>query len=133
MTKEETLARLAKSRQALHQAIQGLSEEEMTQVQVEGVWTTKDVLGHIASWEETCAASGTEVGIHSNPDGTMPHTSLGPGLRDFAPAFGQELRLAEKRVDGIAVNVWHLPDDPVAEAKLKAVTDAVPVFDERFG
>jgi len=54
MTKDETLTRLAESRQALHQAIQGLSEEEMTQVQVEGVWTIKDVLGHIASWEETC-------------------------------------------------------------------------------
>jgi hypothetical protein len=26
----------------------------MTQVQVEGVWTIKDVLGHIASWEEIC-------------------------------------------------------------------------------
>jgi uncharacterized damage-inducible protein DinB len=54
MTKEETLAKLAESRQTLHQAIEGLSEEEMTQVQVEGVWTIKDVLGHIASWEETC-------------------------------------------------------------------------------
>ena len=54
MTKEETLARLAESRQTLHQAIEGLSEEEMTQPQVEGVWTIKDVLGHIASWEETC-------------------------------------------------------------------------------
>jgi uncharacterized damage-inducible protein DinB len=54
MTKEDTLTRLAESRQALHQAIEGLSEEEMTQVQVEGVWTVKDVLGHIASWEETC-------------------------------------------------------------------------------
>ena len=54
MTKEETLARLAESRQALHQAIEGLSEEEMIHVQVEGVWTIKDVLGHIVSWEETC-------------------------------------------------------------------------------
>jgi hypothetical protein len=26
----------------------------MIQPQVEGVWTIKDVLGHIASWEETC-------------------------------------------------------------------------------
>jgi len=52
MTKEETLARLAESRRALHQAIEGLSEVEMTQVQVEGVWTIKDVLGHITSWEE---------------------------------------------------------------------------------
>jgi uncharacterized damage-inducible protein DinB len=54
MTKEEALARLAESRRALHQAIEGLSEKEMTQVQVEGVWTIKDVLGHIASWEKTC-------------------------------------------------------------------------------
>lgn len=54
MTKEETLDRLAESRRALHQAIEGLSEEEMTQVKVEGVWAIKDVLGHIASWEETC-------------------------------------------------------------------------------
>lgn len=54
MSKDEILTRLAESRRALHQAIQGLSEEEMTRVQVEGVWTIKDVLGHIASWEETC-------------------------------------------------------------------------------
>jgi uncharacterized damage-inducible protein DinB len=54
MTKKETLVRLAESRRALHRASEGLSEEEMTQVQVEGVWTIKDVLGHIASWEETC-------------------------------------------------------------------------------
>jgi len=54
MTKEEAFARLAESRRALHQAIERLSEKEMTQPQVEGVWTIKDVLGHIASWEETC-------------------------------------------------------------------------------
>ena len=54
MTKEDMLAKLAESRRDLHLATQGLSEEEMTQVQVEGVWTIKDVLGHIASWEEIC-------------------------------------------------------------------------------
>ena len=54
MTKEDMLAKLAESRRDLHRATQGLSGEEMTQVQVEGVWTIKDVLGHIASWEEIC-------------------------------------------------------------------------------
>ena len=54
MTKEDMLAKLAESRRDLHRATQGLSEEEMTLVQVEGVWTIKDVLGHIASWEEIC-------------------------------------------------------------------------------
>ena len=54
MTKEDMLAKLAESRRDLHRATEDLSEEEMTQVQVEGVWTIKDVLGHIASWEEIC-------------------------------------------------------------------------------
>jgi uncharacterized damage-inducible protein DinB len=54
VTKEGLLAKLAESRRDLHRATQDLSEEEMTQVQVEGVWTIKDVLGHIASWEEIC-------------------------------------------------------------------------------
>ncbi|MFC2029966.1 DinB family protein [Chloroflexota bacterium] len=54
MTKQETLTKLAESRRDLHRAAHGLSEKEMTQVQVEGVWTIKDVLGHIASWEEIC-------------------------------------------------------------------------------
>lgn len=53
MTKEEALNSLVESRGVLDQAIEGLGEEEMTQVQVEGVWTIKDVLGHIASWDET--------------------------------------------------------------------------------
>jgi uncharacterized damage-inducible protein DinB len=53
MTKEKVLAKLAQSRQALHQAIQGLSDKEMTRVQVEGTWTIKDIVGHVASWEET--------------------------------------------------------------------------------
>ncbi len=55
MTREEGLASLAKSRQALHQAIEGLSAEEMTRVQVEGVWTVKDVIGHISAWEAMLA------------------------------------------------------------------------------
>jgi uncharacterized damage-inducible protein DinB len=54
VTKEDTLTKLAESRRDLHRAALGLSEEEMTQVQVEGVWTIKDVLGHIVSWEEIC-------------------------------------------------------------------------------
>jgi uncharacterized damage-inducible protein DinB len=52
MNKEETLNNLAQGRQTLYQTIQGLSEEEMTQVPVEGTWTVKDVLGHLSAWEE---------------------------------------------------------------------------------
>ena len=52
MTLEQALVRLAESRRALHRALEGLSEEQMAGVQVEGVWTIRDVVGHITSWEE---------------------------------------------------------------------------------
>ncbi len=51
MSKEKALKSLALSREELQQALDGLNDEEMTQIQVEGVWTIKDVLGHISSWE----------------------------------------------------------------------------------
>ncbi len=55
MTREKALADLVQSRQAFQQAIEGLSEEQMTQVRVEGVWTVKDVIGHVAAWESIIA------------------------------------------------------------------------------
>jgi uncharacterized damage-inducible protein DinB len=56
MSREGTFAKLARSRQSLLEAIEGLSEEEMSQVPLEGVWTAKDIIGHITSWEETLLA-----------------------------------------------------------------------------
>jgi len=53
MSRESTFTKLARSRQSLLEAIQGLSDEEIGQVPLEGVWTAKDVIGHITSWEET--------------------------------------------------------------------------------
>lgn len=53
MSREETFAKLARSRQRLLEAIEGLSEEEMSQVPLEGVWTARDIIGHVTSWEET--------------------------------------------------------------------------------
>jgi len=52
MTPDQALARLAESRQTLLAAIEGLSQESMAQERVEGEWTAKDILGHIASWDE---------------------------------------------------------------------------------
>jgi hypothetical protein len=54
MSKTETLNRLAESRQAFLLAIEGLSEDQITQIPVEGIWTIKDLLGHLATWEMTC-------------------------------------------------------------------------------
>ena len=50
----QTLQQFAQSRQAIRDTLAKLSPEELTQPQVEGVWTVKDILGHLTSWEEVC-------------------------------------------------------------------------------
>ncbi len=74
MEREELLTKMMECRAALLQAIAELSEEEMTKVQVEGTWTIKDLLGHLASWDETmlkplqnyAAGEGFEVTVLEN-------------------------------------------------------------------
>lgn len=52
MKSEDALKRFSSSRQALFEAIAGLSDAELTGPKVEGVWTIKDLLGHISAWEQ---------------------------------------------------------------------------------
>lgn len=54
LKKTAALAALKASRQELLKAIAGLSEEQMTTIPVEGSWTVRDLLAHIASWERAC-------------------------------------------------------------------------------
>lgn len=56
MSKQGTFAKLARSRQSLLEAIEGLSHEEMSQLPLVGRWTAKDIIGHLTSWEETLLA-----------------------------------------------------------------------------
>jgi hypothetical protein len=51
MDKKATLSKLAESRNALLQSIFGLEETDIINIPVEGVWTIKDLLSHITSWE----------------------------------------------------------------------------------
>ncbi|MDH7484968.1 MAG: DinB family protein [Anaerolineae bacterium] len=51
MSKADFLAQLDADRQRLLQAIEGLSDEEMTAASAVGEWSVQDILGHIAAWE----------------------------------------------------------------------------------
>jgi uncharacterized damage-inducible protein DinB len=51
VTKDQALDNLAQSRQALLAAIAGFSAAEQAQLPAEGVWTIKDLLAHVTSWE----------------------------------------------------------------------------------
>lgn len=50
-TKVQLLQRLQQERDRLLQALEGLSDDEMCLPNAVGVWSVKDVLGHIADWE----------------------------------------------------------------------------------
>jgi hypothetical protein len=49
--RDELLSRLQKSRDELASAIQRLPEDKMT-APLAGEWSAKDLMGHIASWDE---------------------------------------------------------------------------------
>jgi hypothetical protein len=51
MDKEQAILRIKTSRQKLLQAVVGLSDAECCTVRVEGLWTVKDVIGHICAWD----------------------------------------------------------------------------------
>lgn len=54
MDKRKVLDRIGESRELLLRELEGLDEEAMTETPVEGVWTIKDLIGHVAAWEEVC-------------------------------------------------------------------------------
>jgi uncharacterized damage-inducible protein DinB len=64
--KEEELSRFKDSRQALMNAIDGLSAAELVTQPVEGIWTVKDLLGHITAWEQALLEPLSEF-VFGNP------------------------------------------------------------------
>jgi hypothetical protein len=48
-TKDELLNEAAREYKALHEAVQGLNEEQMTEVWL-GTWSVRDIVAHIAGW-----------------------------------------------------------------------------------
>jgi uncharacterized damage-inducible protein DinB len=51
MPKAEVLADLRAARERLLSAIEGLSDDDMLRVGAVGIWSVKDVLAHLVSWE----------------------------------------------------------------------------------
>ncbi len=51
MPKADVLEDLRAARRALLQAIEGLTDDQMLRVGAVGLWSVKDVLAHLVSWE----------------------------------------------------------------------------------
>lgn len=67
MTQEELLRRIERAREKVLMAIEGLTEEEMTQELVNREWTVKDILGHITSWVVEDRKIAERIAIEENP------------------------------------------------------------------
>ncbi|HML22618.1 MAG TPA: DinB family protein [Aggregatilinea sp.] len=51
MAKSDIIEDLQAARASLLEAIDGLTDEQMLQVGAVGIWSVKDVLGHLVAWE----------------------------------------------------------------------------------
>lgn len=51
MPKADVMADVRRGREALRQALDGLSDEQMLQAGAVGIWSVKDTLAHLVAWE----------------------------------------------------------------------------------
>lgn len=75
MSKQDFLARIRASRALLNEAISGLTEDQMTHDLVTPDWTVKDILAHIAAWQNE-AALGMERAARGEPVGPLINESV---------------------------------------------------------
>lgn len=52
ITKDQIIETAQKERNALEELLNGLTSDQMTQPNVVGDWSAKDVLGHLIEWEQ---------------------------------------------------------------------------------
>jgi hypothetical protein len=117
-TKEELLNEAAREYKALHEALQGLNEEQMTEVWL-GTWSVRDIVAHIAGWHREMAPALARMarGERPVPEGVS---------YDDVDAWNERFAAARR---GTAVADVLLELDKTHEDFLKAA-DAVPR--ERF-
>ena len=84
-SKTEILRLIKEERKKLDTIIQELSHEQLTQPGVHGEWSIKDIIVHIAVWEER----GTEW-IKSFAKGIKPHIPLKGYTRDDYGKLNQQ-------------------------------------------
>jgi hypothetical protein len=65
-TKAELLNEAAREYKALHETLQGLNEEHMTEVWL-GTWSVRDIIAHIAGWHREMAPALERISRGERP------------------------------------------------------------------
>ncbi|HVH64030.1 MAG TPA: DinB family protein [Candidatus Dormibacteraeota bacterium] len=108
--RRELLRHYHQSREALLSAIDGLSEEQLTERSIDG-WSVKDHLAHLAFWDDLRAAevvrisAGHDSAWRLSPEQDETLNQIGYAMRESLPLEQVEWELATSRqrlLDAIA-------------------------------
>ena len=78
--------------------------------------------------------SGSTLEISENEDGTRTWVAVGGPMRDFYVAMSADYEMASEEVDGTRVNSYYRSaQEEGGELALRYATDALRVFNQRFG
>ena len=67
MDPQDHMKKLEENREMLLRSIEELSEKQMTEAPVEGIWPIKAVLDHIAAWDQEVRVATEEVAAGKHP------------------------------------------------------------------
>ena len=82
----------------------------------------------------TVVTSGSTLEISENDDGTRTWVAVGGPMRDFYVAMSADYQVVSEEVDGTRVNSYYRSvQDEGGELALRYATDALRVFNQRFG
>jgi len=123
--REDLLEQMEKARSELRASYQGLPDEQMTRLEAVGEWSAKDVLSHVASWDEVLLPDLARIARGETP--ALASVDLESASFDSANAaimsqrrnlpLDQVLRELEiSRTDSLAA-VGRLPDSALAEGQ----------------
>jgi hypothetical protein len=123
--REDLLEQMEKARSELRGSYQGLPDEQMTRLGAVGEWSVKDVLSHVASWDEVMLPDLARIARGETP--ALASVDLESASFDAANAAimsqRRELPLAQvlrdldiDRADVMAA-VGRVPDSALAEGQ----------------
>jgi hypothetical protein len=123
--REQLLGELEKARSELRASYRGLPDEQMTRLGAVGEWSVKDVLSHVASWDEVLLADLERIVRGDTP--ALASVDLESANYDAANAaimsqrrnlpLGRVLRELETDRADIVAAAGRLPDSALAEGQ----------------
>ena len=135
--RDQLVEDLEQARDELRASYQGLSDEQMTRAGAVGEWSVKDVLSHIASWEEVALPDLQRVARGDTPTLASFDLSKADDWNAMVMSLRRNLPLDQvlreldiARVD-LIVAVSQLPDSALAEGQFARGTVTICAVHDR--